>query len=162
MCSSDLCSYLLASFLAEAGDPAAAEQACAATLTQAREAGDLYTLGLVLPVMADLDVQAGRVGDATAHLREAAKLSLQTVNRFAALNVLDACGYLCAATGRHAETITVWAAVDTLSQQGGVASWEPDVHRREEALHQAQRVLGPDRARTAQQRGAAIDRKSVV
>ena len=50
-----VCGYLLAAFLAEAGDLAAAEQACAATLAQARDAGDLYALGMVLPVMADLD-----------------------------------------------------------------------------------------------------------
>ena len=40
-----VCGYLLAVFLAEAGDLAAAEQACAATLAQARDAGDLYALG---------------------------------------------------------------------------------------------------------------------
>ena len=90
-----VCGYLLASFLAEAGDLAAAEQACAATLAQARDAGDLSALGQVLPVMADLDVRAGRPGDAAAHLREAAQLSLQTGVWFCALNVLEAAG-ICA------------------------------------------------------------------
>jgi hypothetical protein len=36
-----VCGHLLAAFLAEAGDLAAAEEACAATLAQARDAGDL-------------------------------------------------------------------------------------------------------------------------
>ena len=53
-------------------------QACAATLAQARDAGDLYALGMLLPVMADLDVRAGRPGDAAARLREAAQIALQT------------------------------------------------------------------------------------
>ena len=73
-----VCGYLLAALLAEAGDLAAAEQACAATLAQARDAGDLYALGVLLPVMADLDLRAGRPGDAAAHLREAAQIALQT------------------------------------------------------------------------------------
>ena len=73
-----VCGYLLAGALAEAGDLAAAEQACAATLAQARDAGDLYTLGGLLPIMADLDLRAGRAGDAAAHLREAAQIALQT------------------------------------------------------------------------------------
>ena len=55
-----LCGYLLAAALAEAGDLAAAEQACAATLAQARDAGDMYSLGGLLPIMADLDLRAGR------------------------------------------------------------------------------------------------------
>jgi DNA-binding CsgD family transcriptional regulator len=146
------CGYLLASFLAEAGDLAAAEQACAATLTEARDAGDLYILGAVLPVMADLDLQAGRVGDATAHLREAAQLSLQIVNRFVALNVLDGCGSLCAATGRHAEAVTAWAAYVAL----GHVDLPADARRREEALHAARQALGPGQIRAAEQRGAAM------
>ena len=68
--------YLLAGVLAEAGDPAAAEQAGAATLAQARDAGDTDTLGDLLRIMADLDLRAGRTGDAAAHLREAAQLAL--------------------------------------------------------------------------------------
>ena len=72
-----VCGFLLAGVLAEAGDLAAAEQAGAA-LAQARDAGDLYTLGQLLPIMADLDLRAGRAGDAAAHLREAAQLALQS------------------------------------------------------------------------------------
>ena len=87
-----MCGYLLAGVLAEAGDLAAAEQACAATLAQARDAGDLYTLGELLPIMADLDLRAGRAGDAAAHLREAAQIALQTGMWFTILNVLSAAG----------------------------------------------------------------------
>ena len=81
--------YLLAGALAEAGDLAAAEQACAATLAQARDAGDMIFLGDLLRIMADLDLRAGRTGDAAAHLREAARLSLQTGTWLLILNVLD-------------------------------------------------------------------------
>ena len=80
--------YLLAAALAETGDLAAAEQACAATLAQARDAGDLIFLGDLLRIMAGLDLRASRTGDAAAHLREAARLSLQTGTWLLTLNVL--------------------------------------------------------------------------
>jgi predicted ATPase/DNA-binding CsgD family transcriptional regulator len=151
-----ICGYLLAEVLAQAGDLAAAGQAGAATLAQARDAGDLYALGAVLPVMADLDLRAGRPGDAAAHLREAAQLALQTGGWLTLLNVLEACGYLSAATGRPADTVTAWAAGDTLAQQRGLPVHDRDARRREDALGEAGRVLGPDRTRAAEQRGAAM------
>jgi DNA-binding CsgD family transcriptional regulator/tetratricopeptide (TPR) repeat protein len=150
--------YLLAGALAETGDLPAAEQACAATLAQARDAGDLITLGDLLRIMADLDLQAGRTGDAAPHLREAAQLSLQTGAWLMTLNVLEGCGHLCAATGRPADAVTVWAASDTFSQQGGIEDLDTDpwVRRGQEARRNAREALGPDRARAAEQRGAAM------
>ena len=151
-----LCGYLLAGVLTEAGDLAAAEQACAATLAQARDAGDLYALGGLLPIMAELDLRAGRTGDAAAHLREAAQIALQTGLWFSTGDVLYGCGYLCAATGRPADAITAWAACDGLQLQSGFASAEASMRRREGPLRQARLALGPDRARAAEQRGAAM------
>jgi non-specific serine/threonine protein kinase len=144
--------YLLAGALAEAGDLAAAEQACAATLAQARDAGDMVFLGDLLRMMADLDLRADRTGDAAAHLREAAQLSLQTGVWLGTLNVLKVCGRLCAATGRPADAVTVWAAWDTFNQQGELAP----MRRREDAQRIAREALGPARARAAGQRGAAM------
>jgi DNA-binding CsgD family transcriptional regulator/tetratricopeptide (TPR) repeat protein len=153
-----VCGYQLAAVLAEAGDLAAAEQACAGTLARARDAGDLNILGSVLPVMADLDLQAGRAADAAAHLREAAQIALPAGMWLTMLNVLHGCGYLCGATGRPADAITIWAASETLSQQGGLENMDTDLsaRRQQEALRQARRAAGPDRARAAEQRGAAM------
>jgi hypothetical protein len=89
-----VCGALLARALADAGDLAAAEQACAVTLAQARDTGDLNMLRKPLPVIADLDLRAGRTGDAAAHLREATQITLSAGIRFTILNVLDGCGYL--------------------------------------------------------------------
>ncbi|MGH3172317.1 MAG: response regulator transcription factor, partial [Streptosporangiaceae bacterium] len=151
-----MCGCLLAEALAEAGDLAAAEQACAATLARAQDAGDMYRLGQLLPVMADLDLRAGRTGDGAAHLREAAQIALQTGIWSTILNVLYLCGYLCAATGRPADAITAWAADETLGQQGGLVTHDADTRHREDALREARKALGPDRARAAEQRGAAM------
>jgi len=150
--------YLLAGVLAEAGDLAAAEQTGAASLASARETGDVYNLSGLLPIMADLDLQAGRAGDAAAHLREATQIVLSTGIRFTIMNVLDGCGHLCAATGRPADAVTAWAASETLSQQAGFGFTEPDPYarRKQEALGQARQALGPDGARAAEQRGAAM------
>ena len=157
-----LCGYLLAGALADAGDLAAAEQACAATLAQARDVGDLYSLGELLTIMADLDLRAGRAGDAAAHLREAAQIALPVGLWLTILNVLDRCGYLRAATGRSADAVTVWAACDALQQQGGFATSDADMRRREGALRQARLALGPERARAAGQRGAAMGMTAAV
>jgi len=150
-----MCGYRLALALAQAGDPSA-EQACADTLAQARVVGDLFVLGAVLPVMADLELEAGRVGNAAARLREAAQIALQTGEWGTILNVMYSCGYLCTATGRPADAITAWAACDSLLLQGGFAITESDMRRGEDALGTARQALGPGRARAAEQRGAAM------
>ena len=106
--------------------------------------------------MAGLDLRACRPADAAAHLREAAQIALPAGMWFTILDVLYGCGYLCAATGRPADAITIWAASETLSPQGEVASTDADMRRREDALREARRALGPDRARAAGQRGAAM------
>jgi non-specific serine/threonine protein kinase len=151
-----ICGCLLAEVLEEAGDLAAAGQACTATLAQARDAGDMNTLGELLTVMAELDLRAGRADAAAAHLREAAQIALQTGTWTTILNVLYLCGYLCAATARPADAITAWAADETLGQQGGLVWYDAATRRREDALRQARNALGPDRARAAGQRGAAM------
>ena len=138
-----MCGHLLAAALEEAGDLAAAEQACAATLAQARDAGDMYTLGELLTVMTELDLRAGRTGDGAAHLREAAQIALQTGTWSTILNVLYLCGYLCAATGRPADAITAWAADETLGQQGGLVWYDAATRRREDALREARQGARP-------------------
>ena len=152
-----LCSFLLAATLAEIGDLAAARQACAATLAWARDADDLYNLTGLLPMMADLDLRADRTSDAAARLHEAAQIMLSSGEWFTIVNILDRCGHLCAATGRPADAVTAWAAEETLIQQDGLSyPDDSDVRRRQEAWREAGRVLGPDRARAAEQRGKAM------
>jgi len=93
---------------------------------------------------------------AAAHLREAAQIALQTGTWLTLLNVLEGCGHLCAATGRPADAVTAWAACDALGQHGGFPLHDREARRREDAMGEAGRVLGPDRARAAGQRGAAM------
>ena len=150
--------YLLAGMLANAGDAAAAEEVCVASLARARDAGDQQNLAHLLNVMADLDLRAGRTGNAARHLREALQVSLRTGNWFEAGNILDGCGDLCAATGRPAEAVTLLAASDALERasRSGVTEALPWVAHRREALREARQVLGADAARAAEERGATM------
>jgi predicted ATPase/DNA-binding CsgD family transcriptional regulator len=147
----------LTEMLIQAGDFAAAGPACAAALAACRDAGDLRNLPDLLYRMALLDLRAGRAGDAAAQLREALGLALRT----GAMRwyYLDACGYLCAATGRPAEAVTMWAAYAALLLR---EDWPGTARLREEPLHAARQALGPARARAAEQRGAAMNRATAA
>ena len=149
-------SFTMSDALIEAGDLAAAERCCIAGLDRSREAGDLRIKTKLLMQMAYLDLQAGRAGDAAVRLRESAGTAARTGGWGDVLNCLDVCGYLCAATGRSADAVTVWAAYGTLLRREGGADWPVDARRRKDALRTARQMLGPVRARAAGERGAAM------
>ena len=148
-------SQIVAGILTEAGDLAAAEQACAAALASSRDVGDLTNLCGVLWHRTILDLRTERIDDAPAHLRELLQIATQTGLRPLLPAGLDCCGHLCAATGRPAEALTVWAAVSALESPWPIhEGLIPE--RREELRRQAREQLGPARARAAEERGAAM------
>ncbi len=70
---------------------------------------------------------------------------------------MDGCGYLCAATGRPADAITgMGRPRHARASKAGSRHRRRDVRRREDALREARQALGPDRARAAEERGAAM------
>jgi predicted ATPase/DNA-binding CsgD family transcriptional regulator len=142
--------------LAETGDIAAAEEACAAGLTSSREVGDLTSLAGQLWNRAILDLKAHRTGDAAAHLREELEIATQTAVRPMVLAGLDCCGHLCAATRRPAEAVTVWAAMSALATRGSLPFPRLNVDRRDEMLRKARDLLGEAATRAAERRGAAM------
>jgi DNA-binding CsgD family transcriptional regulator/tetratricopeptide (TPR) repeat protein len=148
-------SQIVTGVLTEAGDLAAAELSCAAALASCRDVGDLTNLCGVLWHQTILDLRTGRIDDAPAHLRELFQIATQTGLRPLLPAGLDCCGHLCAATGRPAEALTVWAARSALASpwpmQGGL-----NPERREELRLLARKQLGPAQARTAEERGAAM------
>ena len=66
------------------------------------------------------------------------------------------CGELCAATGRVAEAVTLWAAYAAVDQREGPTYPHWLETRREKQLRQARQALGPGQARAAEDRGAAM------
>jgi len=103
-----------------------------------------------------LDLRAGRLEDAAAHLRESLQIAARAASRVEVLNGLNCCGHLCAATGRAAEALTVWAAYVAIVRQDEFADQPAYARRRNEPLRQARQVLGDDRARAAEDRGASM------
>jgi predicted ATPase/DNA-binding CsgD family transcriptional regulator len=150
------CGYMLTIVLTEAGDLAAAERVSAAALPRCRHAGDLFNQLGLLTRMAFLDLQAGRLEDAAAHLQEASQIGVRTGNRAELFAGLESCGHLCASTGRPAEAITAWAAADAISRREGFQESPEEARRWEEPLRQARHALGDTRARAAEERGAAM------
>ena len=145
------CSMYLTELLTLAGDFAAAERVCADGLAASRAAGDLVNQQSLLARMTLLDLRAGCADDAAAHLREALQLALRT-GLWPAV-YLDYCGHLCAATGRHAEAITAWAA---WAAHVTHEDWPSEARLRQEPMRTARQVLEPGRARAAEDRGAAM------
>jgi len=150
------CSDVLTRMLAGAGDLAEAECVGAAGLARARDAGDLWNQVRLLTRIVELDLRAGRTGDAAAHLREGLRVAVRTGLWFDLRTGLAQCAILCAATGRAAEALTLRAACAAVDQHQGpiyppwfLALWE-------ERLGQARQALGPGEARAAEDRGAAM------
>jgi DNA-binding CsgD family transcriptional regulator len=142
--------------LNETGDLAAAEDICAAGLARAREVGDLLNLTRLLTETVSLALRAGRADDAAVYLRELLLTAARTGAGTELFNGVGDCGFLCAATGRHAEAATLWAAFAALQQRLGFTGAEIGKRRRQEAMREARQALGPDVARAAEERGAAM------
>ena len=146
--------------LTAAGDLAAARHAGVAGLAGARAAGDQGAVAESLNRIAMLDLQAARPQDAAACLREALQIADRADLPLAVDNALACCGHLCAATGRHLEAVTVWAAADTFWKE--FAGAPAEARRRHEALGEARRALGPAQARAAEDRGTAMSRATAT
>jgi DNA-binding CsgD family transcriptional regulator len=150
------CNWFLARALTYAGDLAAAEAACAAGLARSRDTADLWNEATLLTQLAEVDLRAGRTGEAAAHLREALQIAARTGSLLELGNGLWVCGLLCAATGRPADALTVWAAWAALSGYESFTDVPPDTSGWAESLREAQQALGPGPARTAEERCAAM------
>ena len=82
--------------------------------------------------------------------------AIQGGNQLRLIDCLDECGFLCAATGRWAEAITLWAAYAARLQAIGVPDIPQEALVRHEPLSRATEVLGPDGMRQSEDRGAAM------
>jgi predicted ATPase/DNA-binding CsgD family transcriptional regulator len=147
---------LITMVLADAGDLAAAEEACAAGLAWSRETGDLTALAGQLRNRVILDLRAHHAGEAAAHLREQLDIATRTGVRPLLLSGLDCCARLCAVTRRQAEAVTVRAAMTALGGPGPLPFPPSNAGGRDDPLRQARSLIGEARARAAERRGAAM------
>jgi predicted ATPase/DNA-binding CsgD family transcriptional regulator len=151
-----LCNSGLAIALIEADEFAAAERLCATTLELSQQAGDLKREAEVLFLLAKLDLVAGRIAEAREHLSAAIEIDMRLGVDILLLDILDICGHFCAQTRRWAGAVTIWAAHHALLQAGEIPDPGQDMNRRIAPAEEARRQLGPDAARAAAERGAAM------
>ena len=150
------CVRVMAAALLEAGQAASARRSCADGLARAREAGDLWDQAEFLFFMAELDLEAGHMPEAETCLREALRLAVQVGDKLRLTDCLDVCGLICAATGRRAEAIILWAAYAAQNTDAGTPELPQEAHRRQEPFRKAAQALGPAQVRSAEERGAAM------
>jgi DNA-binding CsgD family transcriptional regulator len=150
------CRMFLTLALKEAGEVTAAQAACTEALALAREAGDLQAETASTIILVDLDLRADHLADASEHLRAAITLAARIRDRLRLWDCLPLGAELCAASGRWAEAVTVWAAHHAFTEDTGLTPTAPTMRRRQESLRKAAQALGPAPTRTAEERGAAM------
>jgi predicted ATPase/DNA-binding CsgD family transcriptional regulator len=150
------CRTFLTMALMEAGNVIAARDSCTDALALAREAGDVSVETFSLSLLAELDLRVGHLADAGAHLGAALKIFVQIRDSLGVWACLSLGGELCAAQGRWAEAVAVWAAHKAFADSSGLAPGAHTARRRQELLGKATLALGPDQMRAAQERGLAM------
>ena len=98
-----------------------------------------------------------------AYLHEAVDVAARTGDRINLRNCLEEGGYLCAATGRWAEAVTLWAAYTAdVTRTGIPGNHSAEDSRRRECLRRIEGVLGPAQVREAEDRGARMTLAAAV
>src|SRR5581483_98249 len=156
------CGLLLAVVLIAAGEVSAARDVSVSTLALARETGDVHAQANGVTLLAELEMLAGSLAEARAHLSEALRLAGRTGDPSRVLDALRIGADLCAASGQWSEMVTIQTAAITYVADHGLTQSERTARRGEELLRKAVHVLGPERTRAAQERGAAMSLDTVT
>ena len=150
------CHYVVALVLTEIGELDSARRVCAAGLARSRQVDDLANLVPLLEVMADLERRAGNLAEAGAYLQEAVAVASRIGHSIALTSLVDRCGHLCAATGRWADAVTLWAAHAADLKRHGRPAGPEDDGRAVWYTPQVEKALEPGQLREAEERGARM------
>jgi predicted ATPase/DNA-binding CsgD family transcriptional regulator len=150
------CHYILAMVLTEIGELDSARRVCVAGLARSRQVDDLINLVPLLEVMADIERLAGNPAAAGAQLREAIEVASRIGSSLGLASLIEHCGYLCAATGRWADAVTLWAALAADWKRRGRPADPADEARRARYMPQIEQALEPGQLREAEERGARM------
>jgi predicted ATPase/DNA-binding CsgD family transcriptional regulator len=151
----------LAVTLMEAGDTKAAREHCVLALSAAQDVGDSGMEYYCAYLLADLALRSGDLGRAWVQLESALRVAMRTSST-GMHNCLSVGGELCGASGDWEETVTVLAADRAFQHATGIAERSDTTQRLQEPLRRAARALGPESARAAEQRGAAMSVEAVT
>ena len=136
---------------------------CDQLLAAARTAGDVVEQADTLFLMAVAARKGGQLAAARARLRESAELAVYCGGYpLRMIDILEQYGYLCAATGRAAEAVTLWSARTAQCQAAGLAEPPQETRDRERPLAEARRALDAQQLAAAQNRGAAMTLAAAV
>jgi non-specific serine/threonine protein kinase len=150
------CYYVLALALTEIGELDSARRLCTVGLTLARQVDDLMNLCQLLGEMGDLERLAGNLADAGVHLREGVAIATRIGHRLSVANFIEQCGYLCAAAGRWADAVTLWAAFSADQERRGRPDGAVFDARRAQYRPRIEEALDPAQLREAQERGTRM------
>jgi predicted ATPase/DNA-binding CsgD family transcriptional regulator len=152
------CYTFLAYALIEAGELDEARGRCAELLDLATQAGDLRAEAVGRYLLADAELRAGRVAAGRAQVRAAVELALRIRNQLQLLVCTLIGAEVCAADGRWADVVTLFAAhraaIMTRGAAGGHARYNSV--REEQLLRQAAVELSPAELRRADDRGTVM------
>jgi predicted ATPase/DNA-binding CsgD family transcriptional regulator len=150
------CVFGLTVALCEASELGAALRHGHRGLELARQAADENDQADFLKLLSEIHLDAGRHREAWEQLRAAIELASRTGIQIALIDGLDMGGSLCAAERRWDDAVTIWAAHAACLRAYGLIDVPHDARRRQEALARARSELGDERARAAEERGAAM------
>jgi DNA-binding CsgD family transcriptional regulator len=150
------CRAIMTVVLADAGDLDAARAISDSGLAQCREAGYLPDLATVLLGAAHVAGLAGNVAEMAGLLHEVVEVASRIGDRNNLRHCLLVSGFLCAATERWAEAVTLWAAYAAETTRAGIPGPSAEDRRRLEWMQRIEGVLQPALVRQAEQRGTQM------
>jgi DNA-binding CsgD family transcriptional regulator/tetratricopeptide (TPR) repeat protein len=150
------CITMLTAVLLEAGELAEARHYGTRALALARQAGAVRDQANGLMRLAHVGLVDGRLTQAAGYLSEAIELASRTGGGVLLIDCLEICAHLCAQTRRPADALTAWAAYAACLADSGLYDLPQDQRLREAPQREARRRLGPEKARAAERRGAAM------
>jgi non-specific serine/threonine protein kinase len=156
------CIYVLAMVLTGIGELDSARRVCAAGLARSRQVDDLTNLVALLEVMTDLERLAGNPAAAGADLCEAVGVASRIGHSLGLASLIEQCGYLCAATGRCADAVTLWAALAADRKRRGRPAEPVNEDHRARYMPQIEQALEPGQLREAEERGARMPLSAAV
>jgi non-specific serine/threonine protein kinase len=156
------CIYVLAMVLTGIGELDSARRVCVAGLARSRQVDDLTNLVALLEVMADLERLAGNPAAAGADLCEAVGVASRIGHSLGLASLVEHCGYLCAATGRCADAVTLWAALAADRKRRGRPAEPVNEDHRARYMPQIEQALEPGQLREAEERGARMPISAAV
>jgi DNA-binding CsgD family transcriptional regulator/tetratricopeptide (TPR) repeat protein len=149
------CDLALTQVLLNAGELDAAAARCDHLLAQSSETGDVSDHADALLHLASLALKANDSPSCAVHLAAALELADRCGALLTLIDVVEKCGYYCAAIRRPAEAVTLWSAYYTISGDAQLPDVPSDETRRRPELAKAEEELGPAAAE-ARERGTVM------